>query len=84
MAAVVIVYDHHAREVASRLTHAQHEHPGLVVSALHVHVDEHRCLEVIVLRGERGKISELAYRLIGTRGVIHGRLVASTTGEELQ
>jgi CopG family nickel-responsive transcriptional regulator len=83
MAAVVLVYDHHAREVANRLTHAQHEHPDLVVSALHVHVDEHRCMEVIALRGARSAISDLAHRLIGTRGVIHGRLVASTTGEEL-
>jgi len=83
MAAVVIVYDHHARQLSARLTRVQHEYPNAVVSTLHVHVDRRRCMEIIVLRGERPLLSELAYRLIGTKGVIHGRLVASTTGEEL-
>jgi CopG family transcriptional regulator, nickel-responsive regulator len=83
MAAVVIVYDHHARDLNHRLNHIQHEHPDTVVSSLHVHVDEHRCMEIIVLRGERRLLTELGYRLIGTKGVIHGRLMPSTTGQEL-
>jgi len=83
MAAVVIVYDHHARDLNARLNSIQHEHPGAVVSSLHIHVDKHRCMEIIVLRGERRLLSDIAYRIIGTKGVIHGRLVASTTGEEL-
>jgi CopG family nickel-responsive transcriptional regulator len=82
MAALVIVYEHHG-DVGARLTRLQHEHPRAVVSSLHIHVDEHRCMEVIVLRGRRSLLSELAHRIIGTRGVLHGRLVTSTTGEEL-
>jgi len=83
MAAVVIVYDHHARDLNARLNSIQHEHPEAVVSALHIHVDKHRCMEIIVLRGERRLLRELSYRVMGTRGVIHGKLVPSTTGEEL-
>jgi CopG family nickel-responsive transcriptional regulator len=83
MAAVVLVYRHGSRDLDARLARIQHGHPDVVVSALHVHVDRRRCMEVIVLRGERALLSELGYRLIGTRGVLHGRLVPSTTGEEL-
>lgn len=83
MAAVVIVYDHHTRDLNARLNHIQHEYPGAVVSSLHVHVSKHTCMEIIVLRGKRALLSDLGYRLIGTKGVIHGRLVASTTGREL-
>ncbi|MFO7898370.1 MAG: nickel-responsive transcriptional regulator NikR [Planctomycetota bacterium] len=83
MAAVVIVYDHHSREINRRLNHIQHERTDAVVSSLHIHMDEHRCMEIIVLRGERGLLNQLAYRIIGTRGVIHGRMVTSTTGKEL-
>ena len=83
MAALVIVYDHHARDVGNRLNRIQHQHPKAVVATLHVHVDKHRCMEVIVLRGKRPLLSDLGYRIIGSKGVIHGRLVASTTGKEL-
>ena len=71
-------------DLNKRLNHIQHEHPEAVVSSLHVHVDKHTCMELIVLRGERKLLAELGYRLIGTKGVIHGRVVPSTTGEELK
>ncbi len=83
MAAVVIVYDHHSRDINNRLNGIQHENPGAVVSSLHIHMDEHRCMEIIVLRGERELLSQLAYRIVGTRGVIHGRMLTSTTGKGL-
>ena len=54
-----------------------------VVSSRHIHMDTHLCMEVMVLRGERDLLSELGCQIVGTRGVIHGRLVASTTGREL-
>ena len=83
MAAAVIVYDHHTRDLNARLNRIQHEHPHVVLSSLHIHVDKHTCMEIIVLRGKRSILSDVGYRLIGTKGVIHGRLVPSTTGEEL-
>jgi len=83
MAAAILVYDHHAHDLNNRLNHIQHEHTEAVVSSLHVHVDKHTCMEIIVLRGKRTLLTELGYRLIGTKGVIHGRLVPSTTGQEL-
>jgi CopG family nickel-responsive transcriptional regulator len=83
MAAAILVYDHHAHDLNKRLNDIQHEHPEAVVSSLHVHVDKHTCMEIIVLRGKRKLLTELGYRLIGTKGVIHGRLVPSTTGAEL-
>ena len=51
VAVVTLVYDHHARELASRLIDKQHHHHQLVVSSLHVHLGERHCLEVAVLRG---------------------------------
>src|ERR1700748_968744 len=51
VAVVTLVYDHHARELATRLIDKQHHHHELVVSTLHVHLGERHCLEVSVLRG---------------------------------
>jgi CopG family nickel-responsive transcriptional regulator len=72
VAAVSIVYDHHRRELSGRLTALQHEQGDHVVSALHVHLEEDRCLEVIVVRGPAVDVRRFADRLIGEKGVLHG------------
>ena len=78
MGTVTIVYDHHTRQLERDLTALQHDHGHHVVSSMHIHVDEHHCLEVIVLRGRIGELRLLADRLIGAKGVLHGKLVATT------
>ena len=81
---VTIVYDHNVRGLSDRLTERQHGHHEAVVSVLHVHLNRSECLEVIVVRGKAGDVRRLADRLIGTRGVKHGRLVTTTTTGELR
>jgi CopG family nickel-responsive transcriptional regulator len=71
---LTLVYDHHVRELTKQLTEFQHQLGDQVRSTLHIHVDEHRCLEVIVLRGRSDEIQRVADRLLATRGVTHGGL----------
>lgn len=78
---VTLVYDHHTSDLADRLTEHQHTHHEEIISTLHIHLDAHNCLEVVVLRGKAREIGHLASVLIGTKGVKHGQFVASTTGE---
>jgi CopG family nickel-responsive transcriptional regulator len=80
---VTLVYDHHVAELQEKLTAIQHGESGLVVSALHVHLDHHRCLEVLVVKGRAAKIRGLADKLIGARGVKHGKLTFVAAGKEL-
>ena len=78
---VTLVYDHHTRDLADKLTEHQHSHHAEIVSTLHIHLDADHCLEVVVLRGVAREIKHLADGLIGTKGVKHGKFVATTTGE---
>jgi len=80
---VSLVYDHHTRDLADKLTEHQHSHHKEIVSSLHVHLDAHHCLEVVVLKGKARDIKRLAEELIGTKGVKHGKLMTTTTGEGL-
>ena len=75
MGVVTLIYDHHVSRIARRLTDLQHHHLERVVTTTHVHLDEHRCLEVILLRGPARQIRDLADDLIATKGVETGRLV---------
>jgi CopG family nickel-responsive transcriptional regulator len=78
MGVVTLIYDHHVSRIARRLTDLQHHHLDRVVTTTHVHLDENRCLEVILLRGPARQIRDLADDLIGTKGVETGRLVLAS------
>lgn len=80
---VTIVYNHETHDLSDTLTEMQHIHHKEIVCTTHVHLDEHNCLETIVLRGSSGRIRAIADRLISTKGVKHGKLVCTTTGKEL-
>lgn len=80
---ITIVYEHHEHELANVLAELQHEHHEFVVCTTHVHLDQHNCLEVIVVRGKSETVRHIADTLISTRGVKHGRLVSTTTGRQV-
>jgi len=72
---VGLVYDHDMRQVGDRLTEIQHHLGHLVVSTLHVHLDERDCLEVVVMRGQGKAVREISNRMLSLKGVKHGRLL---------
>lgn len=81
---ITLVYDHHVRELSDKLTDIQHDNFSSVLSSMHIHLDHHNCLEVIVVRDAAEKVQKFADRLIGTKGVKHGKLSATTKGIKLR
>ncbi len=81
---ITIVYSHDTRELTDILTDIQHDFHTSVVSSMHVHLNHHNCLEVIVVKGKGKEIKKIANRLIGTKGVKHGKLTLTTTGKHLK
>jgi CopG family nickel-responsive transcriptional regulator len=80
---ITIVYNHDEADVVKELLDMQHDYVNEIISSLHVHMDEHNCLEVIVVKGKASRIKRIAERLISLKGVKHGKLVMTTTGREL-
>jgi CopG family nickel-responsive transcriptional regulator len=81
VATLTLVYNHSARQLSEKLTDLQHEYGALIISTLHVHLNHHDCLEVLVMRGPTKDIKQAAAYLLATKGVKHGKLVK--TGKEL-
>jgi CopG family nickel-responsive transcriptional regulator len=81
---IALVYNHHTRELTRVLTDLQHRFYKTILSTTHVHLDEHNCLEVLILKGKGKDIKNISDRLIGTRGVKHGKLSLTTTGKNLR
>ena len=80
---VTIVYDHEMRELTHALTELQHQYHDAIACSTHVHLDEHNCLEVIVVAGRSEQVRTIAERLVATKGVKHGKLVCTTRGTGL-
>lgn len=83
VAVVTIVYDHHVHDLQHRLTDLQHDHAGRILASLHVHLSHDTCLEVIVARGRGHALKKLAAALRGLKGVLHGDVTVTSTGEDL-
>ena len=78
---LTIMYNHHANDLTERLHDVQHDYCPSIVSTTHVHVDAHTCLEVIILRGKNETVQMIANRILGTKGVRHGKLVVTSVEE---
>ena len=81
---VTVVYDHERSELAQKLTEIQHRKHQLIISAVHVHLDAHNCLEVLIMRGSSDEVRKVGELLISTRGVKHGKITMTTTGSEIE
>jgi CopG family nickel-responsive transcriptional regulator len=80
---VTLIYDHHAHGVGEKLTELQHKHHDLVVSTSHAHLDHDSCLEVLIVHGKAAEVEQFSNRLIGLKGVQHGRLVKTVPAHAL-
>ncbi len=78
MGTLTIVFNHHENDVREKLDSIQHDHLDKIVSSMHVHVDEHNCLEVIVMRGETESVQAIGHTILGTKGVRSGKLVLTS------
>ncbi len=74
VATVLLVYDHHSTKLMEKVTDLQHLHILQTISSMHIHLDEHDCLEVIVLRGRVGEINKMAENIVSLKGVKLGRI----------
>jgi CopG family transcriptional regulator, nickel-responsive regulator len=80
---ITLLYDHHKQHVQAALTDIQHDYDQVIISALHVHLDHHNCMEVLAVRGKAAIIKRIADELIAAKGVKHGKLTVTSTGKDL-
>jgi CopG family nickel-responsive transcriptional regulator len=81
--AIVLVYDHHTRNVGKRLTDMQHDCHDVIISTQHVHLDHDNCLEIVAVKGTSREIETIVKRLKSIKGLKHVSLAAGTTGQSL-
>ncbi|MDR3093018.1 MAG: nickel-responsive transcriptional regulator NikR [Bacteroidales bacterium] len=73
--AITLLYDHHKREVASKIADIQHEALKEIIAVQHIHLSQDLCMEIIAVKGQARELTTLADKLIGLKGIKHGKLV---------
>jgi CopG family nickel-responsive transcriptional regulator len=82
---IVMVYDHHVSDLPIVLTEIQHEYHHEINSTMHIHLNHHQCLEVIVVRGQVRRLRELQQRIQVLKGVTYAELsVTHVDGQDHQ
>ncbi|HHF56028.1 MAG TPA: nickel-responsive transcriptional regulator NikR [Thermoplasmatales archaeon] len=72
---LTIVYNHDEGDVTNKLLHIQHHHNEEILSTTHIHIDEHMCLEVLIVKGRADRVRKLADNIRALKGVKHGGLI---------
>jgi len=83
MGTLTLVYSHEVREIADKLNDIQHQYFSNIISTVHVHLDEHNCLEVLILCGKSKTVKNIADRLLSIKNVRHGKLTITSPGNHL-
>ena len=81
--AITLIYDHHRKELLSKITDIQHHFQTAIICTQHIHVDHDNCLEILAVRGSPVEVKRLADTLTSIKGVKHGTLSMSSTGEAI-
>jgi len=74
-----LVYDHTKPSLQARLAAIQHRHFLLIVSSMHVHLENNNYMEVLLVQGRASELQTLANELTALRGVRQGKLTLTAT-----
>ncbi len=80
---IMMVYDHHKRELVQKITEVQHDFHHSIISTQHVHMDHDNCLEIVVLKGKVENIKALYNAIKSFKGIKHVSISRATTGTRI-
>jgi len=71
---ITLVYDYRKRNLQTTLSGIQHKYYLLIVSSMHVHLEQHHYLEVLLVQGPVKQLRKLADEFATCKGVKSAKL----------
>lgn len=66
---ITLIYNHDAQHITDELLELQHDGADTIIATQHVHVDDHLCLETLIVHGSGEVINRLVNRLRSLNGM---------------
>ena len=79
--AITLVYEHHKRDLGRKITEIQHTYHEEILAVQHFHLSHEKCMEIVAVRGQAYRLTELSDKLISLKGMQHGKLVMTKSDE---
>lgn len=76
---ITLVYDYRKRNLQRQLADIQHQNFLMVVASMHVHLEHHHYLEVLLVQGPARELRRLADTLASCKGVKQAKLQLTAT-----
>ena len=75
--AVVLVFNSQKREILKKSSEIQFDYSDVILSVQGFYLNELNYMEIIAVKGQSRRLTEISEKLIGIRGIEHGKLVMS-------
>jgi len=75
--AVVLVFNNQKREILKKSSEIQFEYNDVILSVQGFYLNEINYLEIIAVKGPSKRLTEISEKLIGIKGIEHGKLAMS-------
>jgi len=75
---ITLMYDYDSGNVVEKLAELQHNNHKLIHNSTLVRLDEHSCLEVIIVQGSPFEVKEFSDKVQAIKGVKHAELAKCT------
>jgi CopG family transcriptional regulator, nickel-responsive regulator len=73
--AIILVYDHHKKDLVMKSMDIQHDFHDVILSVQHFHLSHDNCLEIIAVKGRASKLTALSEKIIALKGIQYGKLL---------
>lgn len=75
--AVILVFNSQKRELLKKSSEIQFEYNDVILSVQGFYLNEINYMEIIAVKGPSSRLTEVSEKLIGIKGIVHGKLVMS-------
>jgi CopG family nickel-responsive transcriptional regulator len=75
--AVVLVFNNQKREILKKSSEIQFDYSDVILSVQGFYLNEINYMEIIAVKGPSKRLTEISEKLIGIKGIEHGKLVMS-------
>jgi CopG family nickel-responsive transcriptional regulator len=80
--AIILVYDYHKRDLVNRIVDAQHAYFKEILAVQQFYFSKAICFELVAVKGQSYRLTELSDKLIALKGIKHGKLVMTRCDDE--
>ena len=73
--AIILIYNHNKRDLTAKIADIQQHYYKEILAAQHFYFTQELCFELIAVKGQSYRLTELSDKLIALKGIQHGKLV---------